>query len=154
MSAMKGRPLAFWSHETGRVHDFSSRHFSGGGFLRRSGHYRSVACPGHRSTSRRPARCSHACFRIILDRLHRHTGIPVESILGRYRCRSHAVSGVDGSLAALATRATFGDARCSRRLGGVLGITFSGLMLGFATQACTMHGHLGESARAESASPY
>jgi VanZ family protein len=39
-------------------------------------------------------------------------------------------------------------------LDGVLGITLGVLLLGFATQACKMHGHLGESAQAESASSY
>jgi hypothetical protein len=39
-------------------------------------------------------------------------------------------------------------------LGGVLGITLGGLLLGLATQACKIHRHLGESAQAESASPY
>jgi hypothetical protein len=51
ISVMEGTPLAFWSQETGSVHDFSSRPYSGGRGLRRLGRSRSVARPGHRSTS-------------------------------------------------------------------------------------------------------
>ena len=49
MSVIEGRSLAFWSQETGCVHDFSFRPFSGGRCLRRPGHYRSVARLGPRA---------------------------------------------------------------------------------------------------------